>query len=271
MLVITVLILYCIASIGFILYLFVRRAAVLNTARLLFILCITAHLVFIISLGIRTHHLPITSPAQAISMMVFLASVIFMSLTWEKNTMVLGAFFLPIATFAMGIIAPSVGQDTGIFVDSARYWYPLHTLSVTGGEALFVVAFIASVVYLIHEHIIRKGTIHTAVSILPPLAILDKILYSCLSIGFVAITVGMILGALWASSLDLTFVSIAPKAMAGTLTWLVFALGVHQRFAIGWRGRRTAIITVIGFMLMIILFIAINLIFPHAHGIGLIL
>lgn len=270
MLVSLVLILYCMASIGFILYLFTRSSSILNAARLFFILSITAHLIFIITLGIRMHYLPISSPAQAMNMMVFLASVIFMSLIWKKSTTVLMSFFLPVAAFTMGLIAPWVGQEPGIFVESSRYWYPLHTLSVIGGEALFVVAFITSVVYLIHERIIRKGIIHTAASGLPPLAILDRILYSCLCVGFIAITIGMILGALWASSLDLSFASIAPKAAAGALTWLVFALGVHQRFAIRWRGSRTAIITVIGFSLMIILFIAINLAFPDAHGVGLI-
>ena len=265
----TLLIFYCMASIGFILYLFSRNKAILNTARLLFILCIIAHLAFIISLWIRMHSLPISSPAQAVNMMVFLASVIFMFLNWKKATTVLMSFFLSVAAFAMGLIAPWIAQEPGIFVESSRYWYPLHTLSVIGGEALFVVAFITSVVYLVHERIIRKGIIHTAASGLPPLAILDRILYSCLSIGFIAITTGMILGALWASSLDLSFESIAPKALAGVIMWFVFALGVHQRFAVGWRGSRTAIITVIGFFLMIILFIGINLMFPDAHGIGL--
>ena len=269
MLISVVLILYLLASIGFILYLFTRNTLLLNAARGFFILCTAAHLGFIISLWVRIQHLPISSPAQAMNMVVFFASVVFMSLIWKKTTAVLMAFFLPVATFAIGLIAPSVGQDPGIFVESSRYWYGLHTLSVIGGEALFVVAFITSIVYLIHERNIRKGLIHAAAGGFPPLAILDKILYSCLALGFVAISIGMILGALWASSLDVPFESIAPKASAGAIMWFVFALGVHQRFAIGWRGSRTAIITVIGFSLMIIGFIGVNLAFPNAHGIGL--
>jgi len=265
-----VLILYVLASIGFIGYLFTRDTTLLNVARLFFLLCVATHLAFIISLGARMQHIPISSPAQAMNMMVFFASVVFISLIWKKATTVLMSFFLPVATFAVGFIAPSLGHEPGIFIESSRCWYTLHTVSVIGGEALFAVAFIASVVYLIHERIIRKGSIHTAASGLPPLAILDKILYSCLSAGFVAISIGMILGALWASSLGLSFASVAPKASAGAIMWFVFALGVHQRFAVGWRGSRTAIITAIGFSLMIVCFIGVNLAFPNAHGIGLI-
>jgi ABC-type transport system involved in cytochrome c biogenesis permease subunit len=80
----------------------------------------------------------------------------------------------------------------------------------------------------------------------------------------------MILGGLWASAIGLSFHSIAPKVLAGALMWLVFGLSLHQRFAIGWKGSRTAIITLIGFVVMVLLFIGITLAFPESHGIRLI-
>ncbi|MBN2298066.1 MAG: cytochrome c biogenesis protein CcsA [Deltaproteobacteria bacterium] len=270
MLISGVLILYFMTCIGFIGYLFTRNRQIVIAARILFILSVTAHLVFTIALSVKIHHLPVSSPPQAVNMMVLLASVVFTFLIWKKLTTVLAAFFLPVATFSLGFIAPSVGHNPGLFVESSKYWYPLHTLSVITGEAFFIVAFITSVVYLIHERVIKRGAIHNIASSLPPLAVLDRILYTCLSSGFIAITIGMMLGALWASSLDLEYAHIAPKILSGILTWFVFAFSVHQRFAIGWRGRRTAVITVIGFLVMIIGFISINLAYPHAHGIGLI-
>jgi ABC-type transport system involved in cytochrome c biogenesis permease subunit len=87
--------------------------------------------------------------------------------------------------------------------------------------------------------------------------------------GFVAITAGMIFGALWASSLGVSFSHLATKASAGALTWFVFAFSIHQRFAIGWAGKRTALITIAGFALMAVLFVVLNLAFPNAHGLGL--
>jgi len=271
MLISAVLILYFVASIGFIGYLFTRNKQVVIGARILFIGCVAAHLVFTISLSAKMQHLPVSSPPQAVNMMVLLASVVFTFLIWKRLTTVLAAFFLPVATFFLVLIAPSVGHNPGLFAESSRYWYPLHTLSVITGEAFFVVAFITSVVYLIHERVIKKGTIHNTAGFLPPLAVLDKILYVCLSSGFIAITIGMIMGALWASSLNLEYAHIAPKILSGILTWFVFAFSVHQRFALRWRGRRTAVITVVGFCVMIIGFIGINLAYPQAHGIGLIL
>jgi len=266
----SVLIIYFLASLGFITYLFKRSRPLVLFARLLYLCCPAVHLAFIINLGIDLNHLPVSTPFQGINMTVFFASTLLIPFVWRRSTTVLATFYLPAATFTLGVIMPYVENISRPLAESYKYLYPLHTLTVICGEALFVVAFIISLVYLIHERIIRTGAIHSLFSGLPPLTLLDTILYVCLSSGFTCITIGMILGGFWASSLNLDFTSIVPKVSAGAVMWLVFAVGLHQRFALGWRGRRTAIITLIGFFLMIILFIGMNIAFPHAHGTGLI-
>jgi ABC-type transport system involved in cytochrome c biogenesis permease subunit len=269
MTILAVLSIYGITSLGFIAYLFLRKEAFRIPLNILFSICILVHILFVITLWQQTGELPMTSPAQAINMIILFSSFAFIPIAMRKNTAVLAAFFLPVATCMLGFIAPLVQPEHVLQAGSFRYWYPLHTLSVILGEALFVVASIVSAVYLIHERIIRKGSIHTAVSALPPLAMLDNLLYASLSTGFFAITVGMILGGLWASALGLSFSHIAPRVLAGALMWFVFALSLHQRFAIGWKGRRTAITTLIGFLVMVLLFIGMNLMFPESHGIRL--
>ncbi len=265
----SVLLLYGLTSLGFIGYLFLRKEALLIPLRALFITCTAFHLIFVLTLWHLMKQLPMESPAQAVNMLVLFSSLAFIPIALRKNTAVLAAFFLPVATFALGSIAPLVQPGAEVLSGSYRYWYPLHTLSVVAGEALFVVASITSVVYLIHERIIRKGSIHSAMSSLPPLTMLDSILYVSLALGFFAITVGMILGGLWASAIGLTFRHVAPKVLAGAFMWSVFALSLHQRFAIGWKGKRTAIITLIGFLVMVLLFIVVNIVFPESHGIRL--
>jgi ABC-type transport system involved in cytochrome c biogenesis permease subunit len=266
---IAVLVLYGITSLGFIAYLFLRKELFRTPLNILFGFCILSHLYLVFTLWNQTGELPMATPAQAINMLILFSSLAFIPIALRKSTTVLAAFFLPAATFMLGFIVPLIQPGQAIRIGAYQYWYPFHTLSVIVGEALFVVASITSGVYLFHERIIRKGSIHTTVSALPPLSLLDTILYASLSIGFFAITVGMIMGGLWASSLGLSFRHIAPKVLAGALIWLVFALGLHQRFAIGWKGRRTAIITLVGFLVMVLLFIGINLLFPDSHGIRL--
>lgn len=265
-----VLILYILTGLGFIAYLFSKIKAILFPLRFLYGVCIAVHSLFILTLWQASGRLPIATPSQGLNALILFSSLVFMPFVMKRRTTVLAAFFLPVASCVLAFIAPSLQAVPDALMSSYRYFHPLHTISVITGEAFFVMAAVVSVVYLIHERNIRNGSIHTTISALPPLTVLDSILYSSLSYGFIAITMGMILGGLWASSAGLKFGHIAPKVITGAITWLVFALSLHQRFAIGWKGRRTAIITLIGFALMALFFVLVNLAFPYSHGIRLI-
>jgi ABC-type transport system involved in cytochrome c biogenesis permease subunit len=265
-----VLLLYILATLGFISYLFSRKNALLTPLRGVYVLCLLGHALFVINLWRWAGQLPVATPMEALNILILFSSLAFVPFVMKKGTTVLAAFFLPVATFVLAFIAPSLQAVPESLTGSYRYFYPLHTMSVIAGEAFFLVAAIVSVVYLVHERSIRKGSIHASASTLPPLTLLDSILYASLALGFFSITAGIILGGLWASFMGLSFGAMAPKVFAGALMWLVFGLGLHQRFAIGWKGRRTAVITLIGFVIMVLLFIGINLAFPHSHGIRLI-
>ncbi len=262
--------LYVLTGVCFITYLFWRRRPAVLIARGLFLVSVTLHLLLTLSLTGPAHRIPLASPVQAANMMILFASLVFIFFAFRRQTAVLGAFFLPVAVIALGMIAPRLQAGAGGPLPVMfQAWYPLHTVSVVAGEALFAVAFVVSIVYLIHEDIIRKGRLHWTVASLPPLKLLDRILSACLGAGFVAITAGILFGALWASSLGVDLSQIVMKISAGAAMWVVFAFSLHQRFAIRWSGRRTAIITITGFLLMILLFVGINLAYPGAHGAGL--
>jgi ABC-type transport system involved in cytochrome c biogenesis permease subunit len=269
MIVWTVLLFYILTGIGFIAYLFWRKPRIVLISRGLYLVSIALHVVLTLSLGGQMNHIPLASPFQAANMMILLASLVFTIFLFRKSTAVLGAFFLPIAGFSLGMIAPRLLAANSTVPVLSKAWYPLHTMSVIAGEALFTVSFVVSIVYLVHERIIRKGYIHWTASSLPPLKLLDRILSSSLGAGFISITAGMLFGALWASSLGVSLSHIAVKASAGAAMWMVFAFSLHQRFAIRWSGRRTAVITIAGFLFMVLLFIGMNMVYPDAHGVGL--
>lgn len=260
--------LYACASILFVAYLFIRRPGLAMLARLSFIAGAAAHLAAIILLGLSLKGLPLASVPQAVNMMILVAALVFLPIVWRAHTVSLGAFFVPCATFALALISPAVRLG-GAPLPPERFWYPLHTLTVIVGEALFLVATVASIVYLVHERLIKTGAIHAPATGLPPLTMLDRILMSALSGGFVAITIGMLLGGFWASAAGIPLAGIAPKITAGAIMWAVFAFSLHQRFAIGWQGRRTAVITIVGCGLMLGFFIGLQLLYPHAHGLGI--
>lgn len=260
---------YALTSVIFVVYIFVRSHWLSIVARALYICMVAIHLIFMILLVSETGTFPLASPGEFMNMMILVASLVMLFFVFSPSTFVLAAFYLPVATFVLNLGLCARGLHTDAALHAYKYLFPLHTVSVTLGEAFFVIAAIISMVYLVHEGIIRRGDIYSPVAYLPPLAVLDRMLYLFLSLGFIALTIGMIFGGYWIADLDISMVSIAPRIASGAVMWFVFGLSLHQRIAIGWKGRRIAIITLAGCIVMAALFIGSYMFFPQAHGTGL--
>ncbi|MEN6473154.1 MAG: cytochrome c biogenesis protein CcsA [Syntrophaceae bacterium] len=262
------MVLYSLTGLVFILYVFLRAPRLALAGRGLLAISALAHLCVIVLLGLKMRALPLTSLPQALNMMVLCATLIFIPLTLRRKTIALGAFYSPAAAFILALISPQAGLSRGV-IPPSHLWYPLHTMAVILGESMFIVATVASAAYLIHEHLIRKGSIHAMGEDLPPLTILDKVLMHSMSTGFVAITLGMLFGGFWAAASGIALADIAVKIFSGAMTWAVFALGIHQRYALGWMGRRTALITVCGFGITVVAVVLFWGMYPYTPGPGM--
>jgi ABC-type transport system involved in cytochrome c biogenesis permease subunit len=78
--------------------------------------------------------------------------------------------------------------------------------------------------------------------------------YSCLIAGFPMLTFGIITGVVYAQVVLGRFWSWDHKEILGAITWLVYAALLHERLAVGWQGRRAAIMTILGFVVLVITF-----------------
>lgn len=103
-------------------------------------------------------------------------------------------------------------------------------------------------------------------SVFPSLDILDDLNYKTIAIGFPLLTLGIITGAAWAHYAWGTYWSWDPKETWSLITWFVYAAFLHARFTAGWRGRKTAILSVIGFASVIFLYLGVNLILSGLHS-----
>jgi len=98
---------------------------------------------------------------------------------------------------------------------------------------------------------------------------LDDITYKSIAIGFPLFTIGgLIMGAIWANSAWGKYWTWDPKETWSLITWLVYALYLHARFVAGWRGKRGAILAVVGFIAVILTYLGVNLILSGLHSYG---
>lgn len=95
--------------------------------------------------------------------------------------------------------------------------------------------------------------------------VLDRLSYHTVIIGFPFLTLVIILGAIWADIAWGQYWSWDPKETASLVTWLLYACYLHARIARGWRGKKAAILLIIGFAAVLLTFFG-NYIFNGLHA-----
>ena len=95
---------------------------------------------------------------------------------------------------------------------------------------------------------------------------LDNTGYVCVIIGFTMLTIGLITGIVYAKSIWGRFWSWDPKEVWSAITWLLYAALLHGRISVGWRGRKAAILSIIGFGVLLFTFFGVNFLLQGHHG-----
>jgi ABC-type transport system involved in cytochrome c biogenesis permease subunit len=159
---------------------------------------------------------------------------------------VLGAFVTPITLlFFLG-----AGFRGGLEVsDEVRsVVLPVHIGVNLLGIAAFALAFGVSVAYIVQERQLRQKKIGGLFQRLPSLDTLDTLGFRMVIVGFPLLTLGVVTGTLWAVRLDPEAPPIGATQTMGLVEWALFAAILLLRAVAGWRGRRAAIGTMMGFV-----------------------
>ena len=101
---------------------------------------------------------------------------------------------------------------------------------------------------------------------LPSLDVLDEVSYRGVAFGFPLLTIGIITGAIWADQAWGTWWSWDPKETWSLITWLFYGGYLHTRLTMGWRGRHSAVIAVIGLVMVLITYLGVNLFLTGLHS-----
>ncbi len=131
---------------------------------------------------------------------------------------------------------------------------PFHVVSNLLGIALFTLAFAAAVAYLLQERRLKTKHFENAER-LPPIDALDRAEHRFLVLGFPLLTIGVLTGTLWARQMSAHGIGPGPglaRAAMSYASWALVGGVLLLRAAAGWRGRRAAVGTILGFGLAMV-------------------
>ena len=264
---------YLITMVLYFYYLFFRSKTLGIIIRAATIIALLIHTT---GLGLRWYesyqlgygHIPLSNMYEALVSMSWCIVLVLILMEQKFKTETMGAFVLPIASLAMAYasLAPNVRDEIEPLIPALQSnWLTYHVMTCFLGYAAFAVSFGASVAYLIKNKEAPPTTEEDSGS-LPALETLDELIYKANAVGFLLLGIGIITGAVWANYAWGSYWSWDPKETWSHITWLIYAAFLHARLTRGWRGRKTAILSIIGFCGVLFTFFGVNYVLSGLHS-----
>jgi cytochrome c-type biogenesis protein CcsB len=150
------------------------------------------------------------------------------------------------------------------------YWLPIHVSVVSLGSGVFLVAGIASILFLLRTSKLgdpsAQGALARMVARFPDPQTLDRIAYRTTIFAFPVFGFGVIFGAIWAEEAWGRYWGWDPKETVSFVAWVIYAAYLHARSTAGWRDRKAAWINVAGFVAMVFNLFFVNLVTVGLHS-----
>jgi len=211
-----------------------------------------------LALALAAAGLPQWGPAESLSLFAWGMVMAYLIVERRYRTRVLGALVLPLVV-AAAAAAAAVPERLHALAPGLRGAGPLvHVGLAILGNAAFAVTCCAGSLYLLQERQLKSRHFGKMRFRLPALEQLDDIGLKSILAGFPLLTLALLSGFLWAGQARGSFFQLRPLEAWSLVSWLIYAGILFARVSAGWRGRKAAILAILGFCLVLFTFLGVK-------------
>ncbi len=230
-----------------------------------------------LAIGARTAELgsfPLIDLHDGLSLFGCLAAVFALGIAWKGGVPQASAFA---ALLVAGLVGIAIFVEPNVAPRHLQSpWLPVHIAFAFLGEAAFAVAGLVAIVYLLQDRRLKRkkkriAKLGTGLNKLPALEILDTVGVRLIQLGFPSMAIGLGAGAIYSKEVTDNYFNWGLLNTVAVLVWVLFALLLHFRITIGWRGRKAAVLTLVGVGATLLALVGLTVagMGPHGTGAGL--
>jgi cytochrome c-type biogenesis protein CcsB len=220
-------------------------------------------------------HFPLSNLYESLIFLAWAIQFLLLVLQNKTKSLLLGAILTPAIlftyTFATFLLPDSMQAPSPLVPSLQSNWLMMHvTIMLLSYAALLTGSLLAIVYLLLGKFTPNKpnDTQNTQENKTSLLTTIDNFSYRILGFGFPLLTLGILSGAIWANETWGSYWSWDPKETWAFITWLVFAIYLHSRLIKKWEGTKPAIIASLGFLVVWICYLGVNLVGKGLHSYG---
>jgi ABC-type transport system involved in cytochrome c biogenesis permease subunit len=210
--------------------------------------------------------MPLGGAGQAVTSAVFLFGIVYYALEYKLEIKTFSVFILPIIIFLQLLAAFQLRLENELPVILQNLFFEIHVIFNLLAYSSFAISFISSLMYLLLFYEIQGERMGFFYSRLPSLKLVDTITNKANVVGFLALSIGMLLGIMMALKTWTAQWELDPKLISILMIWMIYALVIISRFKMGWEGKRTAWISFFGFGGILFSFLVITTFFSKFHS-----
>ena len=294
---ITPLVIYAAAMVAYGWHFTERNPMVGRTATTLLIFAALAHTFVIGMLTMDVGHVPVAGATSAISTFVWLLALAYLYTEMATDAPAPASDDEVLASLGMSLTDRGIGELRAACARIARRihgeklrvvgfvpsddkvavppLFGVHVSSLLFAYASFALACVIGVTYVLLFKEIKAKHLGFFYARLPSLQVLDRMNHVAIVVGWVFLTIGIIVGAIWAAQAQggyagdprVQAMSLKdPKIIVALVCWLVYSFELFAARRIGWGGRRAAYLSTLGFVIVLLNFVPISYFFTQSHN-----
>jgi ABC-type uncharacterized transport system permease subunit len=265
--------LYAVALVAYVWHFSRRNAAVGRAATTVLVFAALTHTFVIGMQTVEYGHVPVAGPTSAISTFVWLLALAYLYTEMTTDERAMGVFILPLLVALQAIPAFKPGVESRSAVLESPL-FGIHVFSLLFAYASFALACVIGITYVLLFKEIKAKHLGIFYARLPSLQILDRMNQGAIMIGWIFLTVGMMVGAVWSAQVggyapgvpQVPSMSLQdPKIFFAFVCWGVYSFEVFAARRIGWGGRRTAYLSALAFAIVLLNLVPISYFVPNSH------
>ena len=218
-------------------------------------------------MGADIGHIPVSNLYEVFILFALITAMFYLYYEQRYATWQLGPFVMLVIVAAIAfLIWYMVARDDSSQIKPLlpalqSWWMKIHVPANFIGYGSFALSAMVASAYLLKS----SGKLADR---LPPLEVLDDVMYKSISIGFAFFTIATILGALWAADAWGTYWQWDPKETWALIVWANYAAWLHMRLMSGLRGRVAAWWALVGLLVTTFAFLGVNMFLSGLHSYG---
>lgn len=223
-----------------------------NSKRVFLLISILAHLFYLYSRTVEYNHTPITNKFEIFSVLAFSIALSYFILELLTDIRRTGAFILLIALVFQVVSSLFITHNYSVPDVLRNRMLGLHVISALLGYSGFAISAVYGVLFLTLYKNLKTNKFGLFFNRLPSLEILEQLSFYSFVIGFILLTVAIIIGFIWLPQAFPDFRYTDPKLISTFIVWVFYGAGIISKMMANWYGKKVVGFSIAGFILVIL-------------------